>query len=79
MTKIGVLASGGGSNLEAILAAGLPVAVVVVDRPCRATELAEAAGVLWELVEWGGDRLDFTHRVVDSLENHGVELVAMDH
>ena len=77
MSRIGVLASGGGSNLEAILAAGLPVAVVVVDRPCRATELAEAAGVPWELVEWGGDRLDFTHLVVDSLEGHGVELVAM--
>jgi len=77
MSRIGGLASGGGGNLEAILAAGLPVAVVVVDRPCRATELAEAAGVPWELVEWGGDRVDFTHRVVDSLENHGVELVAM--
>ena len=31
----------------------------------------------WDLVEWGGDRLDFTHRVVDALEGHGVELVAM--
>ena len=58
--RIGVLASGGGSNLEAILAAGLPVSVVVVDRPCRATELAEQAGVPSELVEWAGDRLDFT-------------------
>ena len=72
-----MLASGGGSNLEAILAAGLPVAVVVVDRPCRATELAEEAGVAAELVEWNGDRLDFTHRVVDALERHGTELVAM--
>jgi phosphoribosylglycinamide formyltransferase-1 len=75
--RIGVLASGGGSNLEAILTAGLPVAVVVVDRPCRAIELAEQAGVSAELVEWTGDRLDFTHRVVDALERHGVELVAM--
>jgi len=75
--RIGVLASGGGSNLEAILAAGLPVAVVVVDRPCRATELADEAGVPAELVEWNGDRLDFTHRVVDALDRHGVELVAM--
>jgi formyltetrahydrofolate-dependent phosphoribosylglycinamide formyltransferase len=75
--RIGVLASGGGSNLEAILAAGIPVAVVVVDRPCRATELADDAGVASELVEWSGDRLDFTHRVVDTLERHGVELVAM--
>jgi phosphoribosylglycinamide formyltransferase-1 len=75
--RIGVLASGGGSNLEAILAAGLPVGVVVVDRPCRATDLAEAAEVPSELVEWGGDRLDFTHRVVDALERHGVDVVAM--
>ena len=75
--RIGVLASGGGSNLEAILGAGVPVAVVVVDRACRATELAEAAGVPSELVEWNGDRLDFTHRVVDALERHGVDLVAM--
>ena len=72
-----MLASGGGSNLEAILAAGLPVAVVVVDRPCRATELANEAGVPAELVEWNGDRVDFTHRVVDALERHGVDLVAM--
>ena len=75
--RIGVLASGGGSNLEAILAAGLPVAAVVVDRPCRAAELAESAAVPSELVEWHGDRLDFTHRVVDALERHAVELVAM--
>src|SRR5438445_6940719 len=77
LMTIGVLASGGGSNLEAILAAGIPVAVVVVDRPCRATELAENAGVPWELVKWEGDRLDFTHRVVDALERRGVEVVAM--
>src|SRR3954453_5621182 len=75
--RLGVLASGGGSNLEAILAAELPVGVVVVDRPCRATELAANAGVPFELVEWKGDRLDFTHRVVDALERHGADLVAM--
>jgi phosphoribosylglycinamide formyltransferase-1 len=75
--RIGVLASGGGSNLEAILDAGIPVAVVVVDRPCRATELAAAGDIPSELVEWGGDRLEFTHRVVDALERHGVQLVAM--
>ena len=72
-----MLASGAGSNLEAILATGLPVAVVVVDRPCRATGLASDAGVPAELVEWSGDRLDFTHRVVDALERHGVDIVAM--
>ena len=35
--RIGVLASGGGTNLRAILEADLPVVVVVVDRPCGAT------------------------------------------
>ena len=75
--RIGVLASGGGSNLEAILEAGIPVAAVVVDRPCRATQLAAAAGIPTELVDWAGDRLEFTHRVVDALERHGVQLVAM--
>ena len=38
--RIGVLASGSGTILEAICEAGLPVVVVVVDRPCRATEVA---------------------------------------
>jgi phosphoribosylglycinamide formyltransferase-1 len=80
--RIGVLASGGGSNLEAILAAGLPVAVVVVDRPCRATELAEQAGVSAELVKresFGGDfdRSAYTEHVVDALQRHEVELVVM--
>ena len=40
--RIGVLASGSGTNLAAILDAELPVVVVVVDRPCGATEVAEA-------------------------------------
>lgn len=78
--RIGVLASGSGTNLEAILAAQLPVAVVVVDRPCRATEIAAQHGVASELVRWGGkgaDRVQFTHAVVDALEKHDVDVVAM--
>ncbi len=77
--RIGVLASGGGTNLRAILEADLPVVVVVVDRPCGATAVAEEFGVSVELVERPKpfDRLEFTHRVVDALERRGVELVAM--
>ena len=80
--RIGVLASGGGTNLRAILEADLPVVVVVVDRPCGATAVAEERGVPVELVERTSfgpnfDRLDYTHRVVDALERHGVEVVAM--
>lgn len=77
-----MLASGSGTIFQAILDAGLPVAVLVVDRPCGAADRAEAAGVPLELVErtsFGADfdRLAFTHRMVDVLKRHEVELVAM--
>jgi phosphoribosylglycinamide formyltransferase-1 len=77
--RIGVLASGGGTNLRAILEADLPVVVLVVDRQCGATAVAEELGVPVEVVERPKpfDRLEFTHQVVDALERHGVELVAM--
>jgi phosphoribosylglycinamide formyltransferase-1 len=77
-----VLASGTGTNLEAILAADIPVAVVVVDRPCHATEIAGAHGVPAVLVERTSfgqdfDRLAYTNQVIDALEAHDVELVVM--
>jgi phosphoribosylglycinamide formyltransferase 1 len=80
--KLGVLASGGGTNLQAILDAGLPVAVVVVDRQCRATDVADAADVPVEAVERESYRADFdrvayTYRVVDALKRHQVGVVAM--
>lgn len=80
--RIGVLASGSGSNLEAILAAGLEVVVVVVDRPCRATGVAAAHGVAAVEVLRGGfgpafDRQAYTARIVEALEDHDVELVVM--
>jgi len=80
--RVGVLASGGGSNLAAILDAGIPVEVVVVDRHCAATEVAARHGVPSELVERGSfgpdfDRVAYTERVVDVLRRHGVELVVM--
>ena len=80
--RIGVLASGSGAILEAILGADLPVVVVLVDRPCRATEVAEAAGVPGVLVQRDGfgpdfDREAYTQQVVDALEGHDVDLVVM--
>jgi len=80
--RLGVLASGGGSNLAAILSTGLSVAVVVVDRECGATVVAEAAGVASVVVlrdSYGADfdRGAYTLRVVDALEAHQVEVVAM--
>lgn len=80
--ELGVLASGSGTNLEAILEANLSVAVVVTDRVCRALEVADSAGVAAELVEresYGPDfdRDAYTHRVVDVLKRHEVGVVAM--
>jgi len=80
--RIGVLASGSGTILRSLLDADLPIALVVVDRACGATEIAEQAGVPVELVareSFGRefDRLDYTNRVVDALERSAIDLVAM--
>jgi phosphoribosylglycinamide formyltransferase 1 len=80
--KLGVLASGSGTILQALLEAELPVTAVIVDRPCRAIEVAEAAGVVAELVEresYGPDfdRVGYTHRIVDALKRHEIGVVAM--
>ena len=80
--RVGVLASGSGTNLASILDAGIPVGVVVVDRQCRATEVAEEHGVPAVLVEresYGKDfdRVAYTDKVIDVLEAHHVDLVVM--
>ena len=80
--RIGVLASGGGTNLQAILDADLPVVVVVVDRRCGAIDVAGAAGVPAEMVRrpsFGADfdRSAYTMAVVDALEHHRVDVVVM--
>ncbi|MGH9156198.1 MAG: phosphoribosylglycinamide formyltransferase [Acidimicrobiales bacterium] len=80
---VAVLASGSGTILEAILEAGVPVALVVADRPCRALAVAAEAGVAAELVRRDSfgpefDRLAYTHRVLDRLLAHPeARLVAM--
>jgi phosphoribosylglycinamide formyltransferase-1 len=82
MRRLGVLASGSGTILQAIVDAGLQVEVVVADRECQALERAADANVATELVErtsFGADfdRVAYTHRVVDVLKRHEVDLVAM--
>ena len=82
MGRIGVLASGSGTILHALLDARLPIVVVVVDRPCGATGIAGTAGVPVEVVPrttFGPefDRLAYTHEVVDALQRHDVDLIAM--
>lgn len=79
---IAVLASGAGTILQAIIDAGIPVSVVVVDRPCPATEVARAAGIPAVLVERTSfgpdfDRVAYTHRVLDAIEPHQPQLVVI--
>jgi phosphoribosylglycinamide formyltransferase 1 len=80
--RLAVLASGSGTILDAILTAGIPVEVVVVDRPCGATAVADEQGVAWELVErttFGDDfdRDGYTGQVVDVLAKYDIDLVVM--
>jgi phosphoribosylglycinamide formyltransferase-1 len=77
-----VLASGSGTILRALVDADLPIVVVIVDRACGATTIAEGAGIPVEVVErtsFGADfdRVDYTNRVVDALDRHGVDVIAM--
>ena len=80
--RIGVLASGSGTILDAMLERGLPVFVVVVDRPCGAVEVADRAGVDARVVEredFGPDfdRVAYSKQIVDVLHEAEVDLVAM--
>ena len=80
--RLAVLVSGSGTILEAMLAAGLEVAVVVADRPCRGLEVAEAGGLPFELVareSFGRtfDRDAYTALLVQALRSHRTDVVAM--
>jgi phosphoribosylglycinamide formyltransferase-1 len=80
--RIAVLASGSGTLLDAILTDGIPVTLVVVDRPSKAQGVAEGHGVPAELVErpsFGADfdRDAYTEAVVAVLRAHDIELVVM--
>jgi phosphoribosylglycinamide formyltransferase 1 len=75
---IGVLVSGEGTNLQALLDAGLPVVAVASNAPgVRALERAQAAGVAacaFPLADYG-DRSARDSAMADWLVSHQVELV----
>jgi phosphoribosylglycinamide formyltransferase 1 len=82
---VAALVSGSGTILEALLGAGVPVTVVLADRPCRALEVARDAGLPGVLVDRrarGGfgprfDRRRYTLDVVAALDPHAPDLLAM--
>src|SRR4029077_13542371 len=82
VARIGVLASGSGTNLQAMLDAELPIVVVVADRPCGALGVATEAGITTALVRRTDfsrsfDRVPSPHDVVDALRANDVDLIAM--
>ena len=77
---IGVLVSGEGTNLQALIDAGLPIAVVGSNKPgVRALERAEAAGIETAVF----DARDYESReerdvaLAEWLRSRGVELVVL--
>ena len=75
---IGVLVSGSGSNLQALLDAGLPVVAVASSRGgVGALERATVAGIPCAVfaLELHADRAARDLAMADWLEGHGVELV----
>ncbi len=82
VVRVGVLASGSGTILRAMLERGLPIVVVIADRPCGALDIAREANVPPILVERTDftpsfDRVAYTHEIVDALQAHNVDLVAI--
>ena len=75
---IGVLVSGEGTNLQALIDEGLPIAAVASNRPgVRALDRAEAAGIptaAFELDEYGS-REERDAAMAEWLAAHGVTLV----
>ena len=82
--RVGVLVSGRGSNLEAVLAArppGVEVVLVIGNRPgVRALEVATARGVttrVLRLADFGGDATARDHAIGAALAAAGVELAVL--
>jgi phosphoribosylglycinamide formyltransferase-1 len=81
--RVGVLASGRGSNLEALIRASKDaqyparVAVVCANRECPALEIAKKAGIFRQLFPLSRypDREARDREMAQLLQQHGVELV----
>jgi phosphoribosylglycinamide formyltransferase-1 len=80
-----VLVSGSGTILDAVTTSGVPVRVVVADRPCPALALAVSRGIEALLIDrrdFGGftpgfQRARYTEALTDALVARGVDVVAM--
>ena len=80
-----MLVSGSGTILDAVTTSGVPVRVVVADRPCPALALAVSRGIEALMIDrrdFGGftpgfQRARYTEALTDALVARGVDVVAM--
>ncbi|TAJ13109.1 phosphoribosylglycinamide formyltransferase [Patescibacteria group bacterium] len=80
--NIAVFVSGTGTNMQAMIEAGVPISLIVADRPCKALKIANEANISTALIErtnFGSnfDREEYTSRVLHTLQTHNIGLVAM--
>lgn len=71
--RYAVLASGSGSNLQALIESKIPKPTIVIgDLECGALERARKVKIPAELVPFEGDRTAFTATILDLARSHGV-------
>ena len=83
--RVAVFVSGTGTILEAMFDAGVPISLVVADRPCRGLMIAESHGVEVLLLErgpFGGftpefDRPRYSQALADAMAGTTIDLIAM--
>ncbi len=78
--RIAVLISGRGSNMEALLDAGLPVATVISNVPgARGLDIARARGLAVSVVDHRDhpDRATFDTKIAEELDKHRPDLVVL--
>ena len=80
--RVGVLVSGTGSILDAIVEAGIPVDAVFADRSCAGLDRAAKAAIATELVardrfDAAFDRDTYSKRLAEALVSHDIDLVVM--
>ena len=82
-TRLAVFASGSGTNLQAIIDAGIPsvdIVLVFSNNPeAYALERAKKHGIPCELIDHNGDknREEYDREVLSAIEPYGIELIAL--
>ncbi len=80
MSRVVVLISGRGSNMQALIAAGVPLSAVISNRPEAAgLEIARKAGVATETVDHRlyADRGSFDAALATRIDHHAPDLVVL--